>query len=83
MDIAASLSELVGLPIGVTTMTSFIHKDNAGVLVLAEEILAHFTLRINNYATKKIWFCEEIVKHSIELSKINTVKYLGDLSKKG
>ncbi len=56
-----------------------IHKDNTGVLILAETLLPQFTPRSKFYAIKTIWFWEQIVLHGIKLLKVDTVKQLGDI----
>ena len=45
--------------------------------------LSQFTPQSKWYASKTIWFCEEIVKQSIKLFKIDTVEQLRDLFTKG
>ena len=83
MDIVKSLSSAVGLANPETSMHVSIHEDNAGALVLAETLPPQFTPRSKWYASKTIWFREEIVKRSIKLIKIDTVEQLGDLFTKG
>ena len=58
-------------------MNVLIQDDNAGALVLAEILPPHFTPRRKHYASKTIWFREEIVKPVIKLLKIDTVEKLG------
>ena len=60
-----------------------VHKDNLGALVLAETLPLQFTPRSKYYATKTIWFCEEIHKRGIKLTKIETSEKLGDIFTKG
>ncbi len=60
-----------------------IHEDNLGALVLAETLPPQFTPRSKYYATKTIWFCEEIHKREINLKKIETSERLGDIFTKG
>ena len=79
MDIVESLSVSVGLSTGCTTMNVSIHKDIYDALILEETLPPQFTLYINHYSTKTIWFCEDIVKRSINLLKIDRVEQLGDL----
>ena len=83
MDMVASLGEAVGLPVGDTNMKVSIHEDNAGALVLAEMLPPQWTPRSKWYATKTIWFREEIHKRGIKLLKIETVEQLGDIFTKG
>ena len=60
-----------------------IHEDNSGALVLDDTMSPQFTPRSKYYATKTIWFCEEIHKRGIKLLKIDTTKQLGDIFTKG
>lgn len=46
---------------------------------MAETLPPQFTPRSKHYATKTIWFREEIVKRKIKLVKIETSEQLGDL----
>jgi hypothetical protein len=64
-------------------MNVLVHEDNSGALVLAEMLPPQFTLRSKYYATKTIWFCEEIHKRGIKLKKIETSEKLGDIFTKG
>jgi hypothetical protein len=52
-------------------------------LVLAETLPPQFTPRSKYYATKTIWFHEEINRHAIKLLKIETSEQLGDMFTKG
>ena len=79
IDIKISLGQSVGLPIGDTTMNVSIHEDNAGLLILAKALTPKFTPRIKYYASKTIWFREEINKRGIKLLNIDTVETLGDI----
>jgi hypothetical protein len=45
--------------------------------VLAETLPPQFTLRSKYYATKTIWFCEEINRRGIKLLRIETLSSLG------
>jgi len=54
-----------------------------GALVLVETLPPQFTLRSKYYATKTIWFREEINKRGITLLKIDTTEQLGDIFSKG
>ena len=45
IDITKSLGQVVGLPIGDTTMNVSIHEDNSGYLVLAKTFPPQFTPR--------------------------------------
>ena len=57
---------------GDTTINFSVRKENAGALVLDRTFSLQFTPCINYYATKTIWFCEEIVKRRINILKIYT-----------
>jgi hypothetical protein len=78
-----SVTSSVNLPIGETTMQLSVHEDNLGALVLAKTFPPQFTPRSKYYASKTIWFWEEIHKCCIKLLKINSVKQLGDIFTKG
>ena len=60
-----------------------VHEDNLGALVLAETFPPQITPHSKYYATKTIWFWEEIHKQGIKLLKIDTSKQLGDMFTKG
>ena len=62
-----------------TPMNVSVHQDKSGDLVLARTFPHQFTPNSKYYATKTIWFLEEIVNHEIKLLKIDTVEHLGDL----
>ncbi len=83
IDMVTSLTSSVHLPIGETTMNLSIHEDNSGALVLAKTLPPHITPRSKYYASKTIWFWEEVHKCGIKLLKINTVKQMGDIFTKG
>ena len=79
MDIAASLSKAVVLPIGDTTMNVSIHEDNSGALVLAGTIPPQFTQRSKKFAIKMNWVCGEIMQRSNNSLKVDMVKKHGGL----
>jgi hypothetical protein len=83
MDMVQLLAVAVGIPAGDMNMRVSVHEDNSGALVLAETLPPQFTLRSKYYATKTIWFCEEINKRGIKLLKIETTEQLGDMFTKG
>ncbi len=83
IDMVESVTCSVNLPIGETTMQLSVHEDNSGALVLAKTLPPLFTPCSKYYASKTIWFQEEIHKHCIKLLKINSVKQLGDILTKG
>ena len=83
LDMTASLGKAVGLPIGVPAMKVSVHEDNAGALILAKTLPPQFTPRSKYYATKTIWFREEVNKRGIFLLKIETLEQLGDIFTKG
>jgi hypothetical protein len=62
IDIVQSLADAVGIPAGDVNMRVSVHEDNLGALVLAETLPPQFTPRNKYYATKIIWFHEEIHK---------------------
>jgi hypothetical protein len=79
MDIVQLLAVCVGIPAGDVNMRVSVHENNSGALVLAETLPPQFTLRSKYYATKTIWFREEINKRGIKLLKIETSEQLGDM----
>ena len=83
LNMTASLRKAVGLPIGVPAMKVSVHEDNAGALILAKTLPPQFTPRSKYYATKTIWFREEVNKRGIFLLKIETLEQLGDIFTKG
>jgi hypothetical protein len=83
VDMVNDLAQSVGLQSGEVNMNISVHEDNSGALVLAETLPPQFTLRSKYYATKTIWFQEEIHKRGIKLKKIETSEQLGDILTKG
>ncbi len=83
VDMVKELTHSVGLQAGDVIMNVSDHKDNSGALVLAETLPPQFTPRSKYYATKTIWFREEIHKRGIKLTKIETSEQLGDIFTKG
>ena len=83
IDITKSLGETVVIPIGEIIINLSIHEYNAGDLIIEKNLPLQFIPQSNNYATKTIWFCEEIVKRGIKLYKIYRVEQLGDIFTKG
>jgi hypothetical protein len=82
IDMTQSLGKAVGLSV-VPSMKVSVHEDNAGALILAKTLPPQFTPRSKYYATKTIWFREEINKRKIQLLKISTIEQLGDMFTKG
>ncbi len=74
IDMVESVTCSVNLPIGETTMQLSVHEDNSGALVLAKTLPPQFTPRSKYYASKTIWYWEEIHKCCIKLLKINSVE---------
>jgi hypothetical protein len=83
VDMVNDLAQSVGLQSGEVNMNISVHEDNSGALVLAETLPPQFTPRSKYYATKTIWFREEIHKRGIKLVKIETSEQLGDIFTKG
>ena len=83
MDMVQSLAVAIGKPAGDVNMRVSVHEDNSGALVLAETLPPQFTPRSKYYATKTIWFREEIYKRGIKLLKIESSEQLGDIFTKG
>ena len=82
IDITPSLGKAVGLPVGVPSMKMSVHEDNDGTLILARTLSPKCMPRSKYYATKTIWFLEEINKKKVALLKIATTEHLGDLFNK-
>ncbi len=83
LDMVQLLAVAVGIPAGDVNMRVSVHEDNSGALVLAETLPPQFTPCSKNYATKTIWFCEDINRCGIKLLKIETSEQLGDMFTKG
>jgi hypothetical protein len=83
IDMVDDLARAVGLQSGGVNMNVSVREDNSGALVLAETLPPQFAPRSKNYATKTIWFWEEIHKRGIKLKKIETSEQLGDIFTKG
>jgi hypothetical protein len=83
IDMVNESTQSVGLQAGDVNMNVSVHEDNLGALVLAETLPPQFTPRSKYYATKTIWFREEIHKRGIQLKKIETSEKLGDVFTKG
>ncbi len=67
MNMVKLLAIAVGIPAGDVNMRVSVHEDNLGALVLAETLPPQFTPRSKYYATKTIWFHEEINRRGINL----------------
>ena len=74
-----SIGKAVGLPVGVPSMKVTFYEDNSGAIILARTLPPTFTPRSKYYATKTIWFLDEIIKRKIVLLKIATTEQLEDL----
>ena len=84
LDMAIDVGDAVGLPTkDIASMSVSVHEDNAGALILAQTLPPQCTPRSKYYATKTIWFREEIQKRGIKLLKIDTNEQLGDIFTKG
>ena len=84
MDMVGEVGKAVGMATkDMTSMHVSMHEDNAGALVLAETLPPQCTHRSKYYATKTVWFREEISKRKVKLFKIDTKEQLGDLFTKG
>jgi hypothetical protein len=83
MNMVQSLAVAIGIPAGDVNVRVSVHEDNLGALVLTETLPPQFTPRSKYYATKTIWFCEEINRRGIKLLKIETSEQLGDMFTKG
>ena len=79
IDMVKDLSRAVGLLSGDVNMNVSVHEDNLGALVLDETLPPQFMHRSKYYATKTIWFQEEIHKRGIKLEKTETSEQLGDI----
>ena len=83
IDMVQLIAVSVGMPAGEVNMRVSVHEDDFGTLVMAETLPPKFTPRSKYYATKTIWFWEEIHKWGIKLLKIETSEQLGDMFTKG
>ena len=84
MDMVGEVGKAVGMATkDMTSMHVSVHEDNAGALILAETLPPQCTHRSKYYATKTVWFREEISKRKVKLLKIETKEQLGDLFTKG
>ena len=83
IDMVQSLAVAEGRQTGVVNMKVSVNEDNLGALVLAETLPPQFTPRSKYYATKTIWFREEINKRGIKLLKFDTTEQFGDIFTKG
>ena len=83
MDMFQSPAVAVGIPAGDVNMRVSVHEDNSGALVLAETLPPQLTPHSKYYATKTIWFREEIHKRGIKVFKIETSEQFGDMLTKG
>ena len=79
MDAVDLLGHSVGLSIVDATINVSMHEDNPGALVLAETLSPQFIPRSKHYATKTVWFCEEVLKRGIKIVNIDALPQLGDL----
>ena len=79
MNMVQSLAVSVGIPDEDVSMRVSVHEDNLGALVLAETLPPQFTPLSKYYATKTIWFWEEIHRRGIKLLMIETSEKLGDM----
>ncbi|KAL7483242.1 hypothetical protein ACHAW6_008895 [Cyclotella cf. meneghiniana] len=80
MDNVSEVGNVVGLATeDMISMHVWIHKDNAGALVLAETIPPQFTPRSKYCAIKMVWFREKIKRHGVKLLKNKTLGQLGDI----
>ena len=76
IDLTKYLGKAVGLPIIKTKINFSIHEESYVALILAKTLLTQFTPQSKDCAAKTIWFCGEIVKHGINICKIDTVEQL-------
>jgi hypothetical protein len=65
------LAVAVGIPAGDMNMRVSVHEDDSGALVLAETLPPQFTPSSKYYATKTIWFREEINQIAVQESKLD------------
>ena len=79
IDINRSPGKAVVLPVSAPLKKMSVHEDNADALILARTFPPKFTSPSKYYATKTIWFCEDINKRKIALLKIATAEQLGEL----
>ena len=66
-----------------TTVNFSVREDNAGSLVLERTFSPQITPRSKYYATKNIWFHEDIPKCGINILRFDTVERLEGFFTKG
>ena len=69
IDITQFLGKAVGLPVRFPYIKVSAYRDNSSTLILARTLPPNFTPPSKHYATKTIWFCEDINKRKIVLLK--------------
>ena len=78
-----SLRKAIGWPPDEKIIKVSIQKDNAGDLLLLNTLPPQLTPHSKYYASKRIWFHENIQNHGIKNMKIDTVEKLGYMFTKG
>jgi hypothetical protein len=75
-----SLAVAEGRQTGVVNIKVSVNEDNLGALVLAETLPLQFTPRSKYYATKTIWFSEEITNGESSFLRLILLNSLGIFS---
>ena len=84
MNMVGEVRKTVGMATkDMTSMYVSMHEDNAGALILAKTLPPKCTHWSKYYATKTVWFREEMSKRKVKLLKIETKEHFGDLFTKG
>ena len=80
IDMVRSLAVAEGIQTGVVNIKVSVNEDNLGALVLAETLPPQFTPRSKYYATKTIWFLEEITNGESSFLRLILLNSLGIFS---
>ena len=80
IDMVQSLAVAEGRQTGVVNIKVSVNEDNLGALVLAETLPPQFTPRSKYYATKTIWFLEEITNGESSFLRLILLNSLGIFS---
>ena len=80
IDMVRSLAVAEGIQTGVVNIKVSVNEDDLGALVLAETLPPQFTPRSKYYATKFIWFLEEITNGESSFLRLILLNSLGIFS---
>jgi len=80
IDMVQSLAVAEGRQTGVVNIKVSVNEDNLGALVLAETLPPQFMPRSKYYATKTIWFLEEITNGESSFLRLILLNSVGIFS---